>query len=210
MKMNRQTILALCSILLAVAVPLGIALKASNDLKSNPIVKISMQGYDPRDLLYGHYLMFQYDWNFAKASLPACTGKNCCLCLDDGATDPEVKIMECAAAKQDVTCKHTIKGDAWGGQNFSGPATRFYVDETKALPLEKFFREEFENIKFHMGLSIFPSGKAQIENLYIDGQPYLDYMAQHPEKFDIQDEAVSGSALDEPAESQPLEPVVQP
>lgn len=208
--MDRKNLLAILSILLAVAVPLGIALKATSDLKSNPVVKISMLGYDPRDLLYGHYLMFQYKWNFDTEQSQSCVGNQCCLCLDGSSTDPKVKMMECRTAKKDASCPHLITGQSWGGQNFNGPATRYYVDETKALPLEKFFRREFENIKFHMGLIIMPSGKARIEQLYIDGQPYLDYMANNPEKFVEKDDPVVDLGVDAVTDPQALEPVVQP
>lgn len=194
--MDRKSLLAIASIALATIVPLIMAFQSSHEMASNPVVKVKITGYDPRDLLYGHYMNFQYDWNWDKATDNNCRGDDCCLCVEAKEINPQVYVQQCAAAKAVPTCAHIIKGQSYGVSDFYGPPTQFFVDETKALPLETFFRKHSGKKEFLLGLSLPPSGKARIGQLYIEGKPYLEYMDAHPEEF-------------LPEEEQPTEPLVQ-
>lgn len=203
MIMDRKSFCAVLAIALAILAPLMMAIHSYRDVTSNPVIKVKITAYDPRDLLYGHYLLFQYDWNWDKKSSTECNSNKCCLCVEAKEADPKVSAMQCSDAKVNPTCAHIIKGQSWGQNSFSGPPTQYFVDETKALPLESFFRKESGKKDFHLGLSLPSSGKARIEKLYIDGQPYLEYMDSHPEEFVLKDE----EALDGvPLETLPVEP----
>lgn len=172
--------LVIASILLAIAAPLLMAIKSHNDQKTYPVVKVEIEPYDPRDLLYGHYMIFQYKWNLGDtASIKSCQGKDCCLCLEEGAQDPKATVMACRPDKP-AHCAHMLKGSFYGDR-FDIGLNRYYVDETVALPLENLFRNKKE--RFHVGLSISPNGKAILEKLYVGTRPVNDYVAEHYEEL---------------------------
>lgn len=172
-----KNILAIASVLLAVLAPLAMARKAHEDQNAYPVVKIEIEPYDPRDLLYGHYMVFQYKWNLdQEQGDKACVGSDCCLCLEKGSEDPKAKVMACLPEKP-ARCAHVLKGSYYANGAFDIGLNRYYVDEAIALPLENLFRNKTE--RFHVGLSIAPSGKPILEKLYVGGQAVNDYVAEH-------------------------------
>lgn len=205
--MDRKSLLAIFSIALAIIVPLLMAVQSNHEMASNPVIKVKITGYDPRDLLYGHYMNFQYDWNWDKTAENNCNGEDCCLCVEAKETNPKVNVQQCSVAKTSPTCAHIVKGSSYSGTNFYGPSTQFFVDETKALPLEAFFRKHSGKKEFLLGLSLPPSGKARIDKLYIEGKTYLEYMDAHPEEF-VMDE--NGTLQETPADPAITEPTPSP
>jgi uncharacterized membrane-anchored protein len=179
---RHKNIFVILAILLAVAAPLFTALNSYIAQKSYPVVKIEIEPYDPRDLLYGHYMTFGYKWHWdEKQDDKACNGPDCCLCVGEGDVEPKVKVMACLPDKP-ADCAHVIKGGYFGNRMFDiGGLNRYYVDETIALPLENLFRNKKE--KFRVGLSIGPSGKPIMEKLYVGGQAVNDYVAEHYEEL---------------------------
>ena len=178
---RHKNLLVALSIALAVIAPMLMALKARGEMQSWPVVKVEIEPYDPRDLLYGHYMTFAYKWNWDKErhDAKACQGADCCLCLDGGAEDPKASVMACNSDKPQY-CAHALKG-AFYGDRFDIGLNRYYVDESIALPLENLFRNKKE--KFHVGLSINPKGKPVLEKLYVGAQPVNDYVADHYEEL---------------------------
>ena len=171
--------LVAASIFLAIFLPMLTALKAHQDMASYPIVKIEIEPYDPRDLMYGHYMQFAFKWNWKGGSAVKedCTSRDCCLCANTQ-DNPEVSLMTCPPAGQDTpSCKYILKGRYFGGDRFDIGINRYYVDEKIALPLEKLFVDRKE--KFFLGLGTAPNGKTIIEKLYIGDQSLSDYLASH-------------------------------
>lgn len=170
---------ALLSVLIALAVPLLLVAKAQHESSAYPIAKIKIAGYDPRDLLYGHYLLFQYDWNWAPGQPVenACYGGECCLCLGADDVDPQVSVMTCAQAK-DQQCTRQVRGRYYGGDAFDTGQNRYLVSDTRALELEYLLRETPD--RFRMGITLPPNGKVRIEGLYVDDTPLEDYLRLNP------------------------------
>ena len=92
--MTRQHRLKLAAVMLLL--PLlalgGIILKNERDIASAKTWRVKITGYHPRDLLYGHYLSFRFDWGISPEQGVCAAGESCCLCLDarrriDGAPD---------------------------------------------------------------------------------------------------------------------------
>ena len=184
--MTRRTIFSVLSIFLAVVVPLMMAWNAHTQRANAPVVRFKIEAYDPRDLLYGQYMTYRFDWNW-KEGEPAetvCQGPNCCLCVSEGAVDPEVSVIECKEP-QTPQCTHTIKGTLYG-QTFDPGFSRYYVDETIALPLEKLFMGGQET--FRIGLGLSTSGKAILERLYINDQPLEEYLSTHGGEIPVPEE----------------------
>jgi len=179
---QRLSLIAGLSLILAVSAPLGLVLKAEHILKTSPVIKIKIAGYDPRDLLYGHYLTYRYDWNWkgGKANDDACAGDHCCLCVGDSGTDPEVELMQCPVSNETdgPRCPHIIHG-RYNGMNFFSPEgdQRYYVDERIGENLSALLRNGKET--FRIGLGVTPGGKTMIEKLYIDDQTLSDYLTAH-------------------------------
>lgn len=174
-----KEIAVFAALVLAVAGPLLLAGISLHNRTAYPVVKFDIEPYDPRDLLYGHYLRFRIKWNFDPAmKTPQCTGRECCLCVGEGADNPPVYVANCLPPEQrGPKCVHQIKGKGWATQkNFDAGINRYYVDEKLALPLEKLFRDKEEN--FSLGFSLPPSGKAAVETLYIGGMPLESYIRE--------------------------------
>lgn len=100
----------------------GWAMYLAAERASQPAMRIAITGYDPRDLLRGHYLQFRLD-------LPAAEGAACaCLHPDPGdALRPSVVPVQCTAPPP-RDCGHFI-GDP-------GRAYRYYAPEERALALQ--------------------------------------------------------------------------
>ncbi len=53
----------------------GIIVKNERDIASAKTWRVAIIGYDPRDLLYGHYLNFRFDWAYLLSMALALPGK---------------------------------------------------------------------------------------------------------------------------------------
>lgn len=192
--MSKQSILALLSVIVAIGLPLLNAIKTRADLQNNPVIKVKIEAYDPRDILYGHYMTYRYVWNwknplvaksadtpFDLGNFETCKDDTCCLCVGEGDDNPVVELQTCQQARQN-NCTHVIEGTYNYGHEFTPRAgTKYFVDEQIGYPLEDLFRDAKE--QFRIGLSIAKSGNTMIEKLYIDGKTLSDYIREHPGKF---------------------------
>lgn len=90
---------------------------------------VPIQGYDPRDLLQGHYVQFRYDWPAGDLPDPERAYGYNALCLTGSApTIASVRIK-----RNDEDCSPFVReGDAIDG--------RLYVSQGEALRLEKDLR----------------------------------------------------------------------
>lgn len=177
-----MTIAIVLSILLAVGAPLVNAFTMAKQFKDYPSVRIDIEPYDPRDLLYGQYLRFRPAWNWKKdASVDAkervCSGKNCCLCVGEGDVNPSVSVALCPPKGEVLdSCRYILRGQSWRNDHFENGMNRYYVDETIAKPLEDMFMKDKK--KFSLDMHITPSGKSMPGELYIEDVPYKDFLSQ--------------------------------
>lgn len=140
--------------------------------------RIPVAGYDPRDLLRGHYLTFRYDWNWLHEHSTSCRKDDCALCLEEtdfgDSYNPKVQMMSSRLAKGQ--CRSYIRGYSQrdghfeiGNQQGYG-LRRYYIPEEQARLLDTLLRRQNENgHKFVMGLRVNDQGHAVIEHMYIDG-----------------------------------------
>jgi uncharacterized membrane-anchored protein len=178
--MRHRTLLMILSILLAVVVPLFTALKSHKAVSNAPVIKVEIEPYDPRDLLYGHYLAYTVKWNWknSKPDETACQNGACCLCVGAGSENPEVSLRACSPPKNAPAkeCSYEIQGEYRGGNIFDIGIDRYYVDEEIALPLENIFQQKTE--KFSIGLAMTPH-KPVLEKLYVGGMDIFEYVRVH-------------------------------
>jgi uncharacterized membrane-anchored protein len=169
----------------------GIIMKDGRDVTSAKTWRVKIVGYDPRDLLYGHYLNFRFDWGLS-AEHGACTaGQSCCLCLDaqNGSNALLASLKICQAATQCATalslpnrsgCSNGAQGcpndtDAFNPEG----AQRYFIPESAATQLNALLANRRYNLS--VDLNIAPSGQHFLGDLYIDDVEWRDYLRQHPD-----------------------------
>ncbi len=117
---------------------------------------LPIEGYDPRDLLSGHYLT--YTVNFG---IPACAKmentKTVFICLD-----PKAKTFIKPAA-----CKWYVQGTCDYGR-FTAGIEKFYIPESNSRTLDKQVRDK----KASIVITVTPSGTAMVKDLLIDGKSW--------------------------------------
>lgn len=143
--------------------------------------RLGIVGYDPRDLLAGHFLRYQYelDWqgesscgvgypsSAAGGNEPAVSARphlqsGCCLCLTRQGQPPS------SPAVRQVSCAEVRGCDGWLYSEQLQPPQRYYVPEDRALELEHALRGR----KAAVDVVTSPSGTAAVRELYLDGLPW--------------------------------------
>lgn len=167
---NREAVAAVLALLFILGVPALMLGKAVYDRHNGAVWRIDIAGYDPRDLLRGHYLQFQYVWNFDDGTQQGCTyGRPCCLCLDgrDGAVNPPVRITDCADRAALRQCDGLIRGKGRAGAVMTDNQV-YFIPEREALALESLLRGG--EARFQMEI-VTPSGGGApvMRGLYMDG-----------------------------------------
>ena len=131
--------------------------------------QLQIQGYDPRDLLRGHYLRFQVAYNF-KSEQESCAGtSDCCLCLNDvGETVPLVSKLDCKVAK--TQCDSIIRSE------FERSLNRYYIAEDYARKAEKILQEAQIQDNAFLSIAVSEKGKPVITDLLIGEKPINDLL----------------------------------
>lgn len=119
------------------------------------VYELTVEGYDPRDLLRGHYLQYRIRWNLAG---PACTDARCCLCVhpDASPVDPRVSARACDAVRD---CQSFIRGD--GLEHLQ----KFFVPQERAASLERAVQGRRASVL----VAVAPDGRALVTDLLVDG-----------------------------------------
>lgn len=161
---------------LAVVVPLvGLLVliaRAEVLLRSGASFRIAIEGYDPRDLLAGHYLQyrFAFDWQgqsscgLERAGEPLQPG--CCVCLASGASS------EALAVARQVPCDQVSECAGWLRANALVPPLRYFVPERQASSLEEALRGRQAALEVTCG----PNGQPAVGDLYLDGRPWRELL----------------------------------
>ncbi len=168
MKINKK--LAAC-LAFPVICLIGLTVYKSVKVAAGKEIIIPIAGYDPRDLISGHYLNFRLDLN------------NDTICEDENYNQPRVYV--CLRQTENNGISSNITGDASpepgcdavlkGGCEygiFSAGIERFYIPEEYAAELDRIIRKGSGKVV----LSIDRKGKAVIKDLLIDGRPWQDYI----------------------------------
>lgn len=164
------------SLQVAVALPLlGLVVmiaRAEILLRSGPSFHIDIAGYDPRDLLSGHYLQyrFEFDWQGESSCGPLDAGKpvgldpSCCICLST-----DVDGSHTTPARQ-VHCSEAAVCDGWLHSAAVTPPLRYFVPERHASGIEDALRGR----RATLGVTCGPNGQPAIGDLFLDGRPWRD------------------------------------
>ncbi len=134
-----------------------------------PEYRFVIEGYDPVDLLRGHYMTFRY--KDIKTENYSARGKSCA-CLSGPPEKPVIAVQSCRMAK---SCAAHLKLE------YDQPPQelrQYYIPEAEALRLESTLRQD--QAVFEVGVAVRPGGSGQIRMMYVDGKPLNDYLDSLP------------------------------
>ncbi|MEZ5536095.1 MAG: GDYXXLXY domain-containing protein [Thiolinea sp.] len=130
---------------------------------SGETVIFPIEGFDPRDLLSGHYLTYRIDYGVAENSDCPVSDIPASLCLS-----PERRIYPLDELPE--TCTQFIRGSCDAKAQFISGLERFYIPEQYADVLDAKVR----NNQGELVVSVGQSGNAGITDLLIDGRPWKE------------------------------------
>jgi hypothetical protein len=168
------------AVLVAVALPLlaivlGIV-RAELFLTGTRDFVLEMRGYDPRDLLRGHYLQFrlQVDPLHEREPCDPATGEACCLCLTRAAPGALSVAERATCATARTVCDGALPLEVLARGH------RFYVPEARAAELERRVRAAMARGGAHAVLAIGPDGTLRVRELRVDGEAVPGSIAAIP------------------------------
>lgn len=148
-------------LLIALLIPI-LALLALTAYKKSVLsfgeeIILPISGYDPRDLLSGHYLIYTIDYGVPDLCRPYSSQQDGYVCLNPktfSSFPPE-------------NCTQLIRGTCRNGR-FEAGIEKYFVPQDKALYLEKQIQSKAASIV----LSLTASGHTQVKDLLIEGKSW--------------------------------------
>lgn len=160
--------------IMALLIPIGLLLSnvihKQVQLSYGKTVSLSVQGFDPRDLLSGHYLVYDvlYNSDDSCADLKPSPQQKLAMCLsphhilsplDDLSPRCDVFLQGHCDCHRDRGC-------------FKAGIERFYIPDDHALELDKAMRTKGGELV----ISVNRKGEAAIKELMIDGKSWREYV----------------------------------
>ncbi len=162
-------------VLLSVAFPIIILLGWTIQLdrgSAGPIqVRLPVIGYDPRDLLAGHYVLFQPDFRRTDICDGAEVGQERCVCLERLSSETLSVggwAGECGQRPLDTCLSKFIRGSCEHGRFITG-LDRYFIPEQLAPVLQQIPENSSINV------SLDAEGGAQVTAMYVGEQTVEDY-----------------------------------
>lgn len=166
------------AVLLAPFVIMGLFLGwyVDRQTQGGQVWQVRISGYDPRDLLYGHYLTYRYDWAI-EGNAPVTQGP-ACLCLNPSAPDhrePSSRLVSCG--EPHPQCQSVIgvygHGDHYSLKPDSG-VERYFIPEENAAQIESLLRDSSH--KMRMALRVHGDRGVAVNGLMVDDMTLEDYL----------------------------------
>jgi uncharacterized membrane-anchored protein len=120
---------ALAAVLLPFLILLAWWLKIAFTLSSGQVVAFGVTGYDPRDLLSGHYLTYRVQYFPEEPCQNVFEQQELCLCFGSEADETTWK-GSCSALPSSA-CERYLKGQCINGR-FEAGIERYYIPESYA------------------------------------------------------------------------------
>jgi hypothetical protein len=165
---------------LAVAVALPIVVLALGIVRSERLLaegrrwSFEVTGYDPRDLLRGHYI--QYRLVLDEVDLPVMgaadgapcdddSGETCCLCLHADYMEGPTSVERTACELARTECDGALQ------LRYLAELQRYYIAEERADELTRIFQKAAGEKRSRLIVAVDPLGKPQIATLLVDEIP---------------------------------------
>jgi uncharacterized membrane-anchored protein len=169
----RRSFLAFAVVLPLVALVLGIV-RSEQRLAEGRRWSFEVTGYDPRDLLRGHYI--QYRLVLEDTDLPvlgagdgsSCddeTGDFCCLCLLADVENDKTYVERTACQLARTECEGMLQ------LRYLGELERYYIAEERAEELTAIFQDAARDNRARLIVAIDAEGKPQIDTLLVNDMP---------------------------------------
>jgi uncharacterized membrane-anchored protein len=137
---------------------------------------LPISGFDPRDILSGHYLVYRIDYGISNRDI--CNNYNnndAFICLKKDYKNPDIYTSIISPDKDfldldDEECFAAIKGKCLDGRFVAG-IEKFFIPEGYARLLDRAVR----NRQGKIVLSVSSGGSAAIKDLLIDGKSWKEY-----------------------------------
>lgn len=157
--------------LLAVALPVlliagGIA-RSELRVRDRPSFRFAVEGYDPRDLLRGRYLLYRVKLERGP-SLDGCdeaAGDVCELCVVQGAPGQSASVRAMHWRSRPAACDAVLDADV-----YTEPQ-RHYIAEQAAPELEKRFIEAARAGQAFVVVTLDAEGMPHVKHLELFGEP---------------------------------------
>jgi uncharacterized membrane-anchored protein len=121
-------------------------------------VILPISGYDPRDLLSGHYLIYRIEYGVEGI----CSGRTGQGTIGYVCLEPKM-----FSSSPPMNCSKLIRGTCNDGR-FEAGIEKYYVPEKEAKQLERQIQSKSASIL----LSITSTGQAQVKDLLVNGQSW--------------------------------------
>lgn len=174
MKLDKKTI-GLVTLALPLVVMAGMVGINHHHMNNTTEYRFAIEGYDPRDLLRGHFMTFNYSWPEDRMAANACAdAETCCACISGDPLNPDMSFVVCEDIPE-LTCGAQMP--VMHGWNYQPEqeARQVYISEEHALELDRRLRAG-EN-EFSVGIVGSP---ARVKELYIDGKPVREFVKDMP------------------------------
>lgn len=162
---QRNQRLLLVAVIFPILGLLALIGRAELNLRSGRTWELPISGYDPRDLLSGHYLRYQYRLEWKQYASSCGDGetidRSCCLCLEPrpGSREPLVHGVQCGAVEG---CLSWLRGSDLVGEQ------RYFVPAEHATALEQALRDRPASLR----VAITDDGTLAVDTLLLDGKPW--------------------------------------
>lgn len=122
-----------------------------------------VEGYDPRDLLRGHYIQYRVSIENDAPETCDVAREACCVCFDPAPMElvRSAESMSCEAPR--ARCPHRLK------RSYIDNPQRFYVPESEARRIEDTLRKAVQENGARVVFAVDVDGNAAPEQLLIDG-----------------------------------------
>lgn len=184
--MTRVTITRIAlaaSLTLAVGALGAMVWREEAKLADAQIVRVKIEGYDPRDMLRGHYLVFRIAWQWQEPAERSSGAFLCVLPGDDLKAEAKVRMIAERPAEADKACRAIIRGRL--GPNQGGaraflpdglsPA-RLYIPEGREAELTALLQGAEKRLA--VDLAVTSDGYAHIKDWYIDGKSAAEFFGR--------------------------------
>lgn len=149
---------------LAIALPLAVlAFNAGWKLyeRSQGIeIRLPIEGFDPRDLLSGHYLVYRVNYGLGEF----------CTDLNVGHNQPHTICLDPKQSTADESCTVPLSG-VCQNSDFKASIERFYIPEQYATPLDQAVRDQKGEI-----IITVKNGKAGVKDLMIEDKQWMEFI----------------------------------
>ena len=188
-KPSLRTVLVFCGIIFPMAALFAFNLFHATAVYRGTEAVFAIYGYDPRDLLSGHYLTFDIDLG-AKGS---CRDVS----YDRSYNSRPKQIFFCIDTKNFVKSQRECPSASIGGycdyRDFYTGVRRFYIPEKYAETLDFQLRQSTRTTqRMKVVLSVTGSGRAYAKDILIDGRPWKEWI----QKPVVTEDAQTDSAVE--------------